>query len=173
MRDKLLILVAMFLLVGQAQATAEANLVAAGLSVGTVTTASSGTVPAGDVISQSPINCTACAAPGSPVDLVVSTGAPNTLPGVTITVPPDGVSVVEGIAVTFTGTVNDSEDGDLSANLVWSSDRDGVLGTGASISTTLSKGWHTITASVTDSGGLSGSDQISIRVRNSKASRPH
>jgi beta-lactam-binding protein with PASTA domain len=159
--------------VGQAQATAEANLVAAGLSVGTVTTASSGTVPAGDVISQSPINCTACVAPGSPVDLVVSTGAPKTLPGVTITFPPDGLSVVEGIAVTFTGTVNDSEDGDLSANLVWSSSRDGVFGTGASISTTLSKGWHTITASVTDSGGLSGSDQISIRVWNSKASRTH
>ena len=59
---------------GQLQATAEANIVAAGLTVGTVTTAASATVPAGDVISQNPVACMACASPSDPVDLVVSTG---------------------------------------------------------------------------------------------------
>ena len=58
---------------GQAQATAEANIVAAGLTVGTVTTASSQTVPAGDVISQDPTGGST-APVGSAVDLVVSTG---------------------------------------------------------------------------------------------------
>ena len=59
--------------VGQAQATAEATIVAAGLVVGTVTTAPSATVPAGDVISQSPTGGTSVP-PGSAVDLVISTG---------------------------------------------------------------------------------------------------
>ena len=59
--------------VGQAQATAESNIITAGLVVGTVTTESSGSVPAGDVISQNPTGG-ASVPPGSSVDLVVSTG---------------------------------------------------------------------------------------------------
>jgi beta-lactam-binding protein with PASTA domain len=60
--------------VGLDQATAEATIVAANLTVGTITPASSDTVPEGDVISQSPVDCIACATVGDPVDLVVSTG---------------------------------------------------------------------------------------------------
>jgi beta-lactam-binding protein with PASTA domain len=56
------------------QAAAEAAIVTDGLSVGIVTTASSDTVPAGDVISQNPTSCASCAAPGDSVDLVVSSG---------------------------------------------------------------------------------------------------
>jgi hypothetical protein len=59
---------------GQAQSSAESTLLAAGLSVGTVTSQSSETAPAGNVISQSPVPCTACAASGDAVDLVVSSG---------------------------------------------------------------------------------------------------
>ncbi len=59
--------------VGLAQAGAEAAIVAAGLTVGSVTTANSETVPAGDVISQNPVPG-AFVTPGSPVDLVVSLG---------------------------------------------------------------------------------------------------
>jgi beta-lactam-binding protein with PASTA domain len=62
---------------GQTQGAAEAAIVADGLTVGNVTTASSGTVPSGTVISQNPTPCTACVAPGSAVDLVVSTGPAN------------------------------------------------------------------------------------------------
>jgi hypothetical protein len=49
-----------------------------------VTTAASETVPAGDVISQNPLSCTACATSGDAVDLVVSSGpAPIDVPNVT------------------------------------------------------------------------------------------
>jgi beta-lactam-binding protein with PASTA domain len=61
--------------VGDTQATAESALVAVGLVVGTVTTASSTTVPAGSVISQSPVAGTSVTL-GSAVDLVVSSGVP-------------------------------------------------------------------------------------------------
>ena len=46
----------------------------------------------------------------------------------------------------------------------WTSNIDGQIGTGGSFSTTLSDGIHTITTSVTDSGGKTGSDSISITV---------
>ncbi|MEL7450651.1 MAG: PASTA domain-containing protein, partial [Pseudomonadota bacterium] len=58
---------------GLPQATAESNIIAANLTVGTVTTANSDTVPAGAVISQDPQGG-AMVQPGTPVDLVVSTG---------------------------------------------------------------------------------------------------
>ena len=58
--------------IGQTRATAESNIVAAGLVVATVTTAYSSSVPAGVVLSQSPTGDTV-AAIGSSVDLVVST----------------------------------------------------------------------------------------------------
>ena len=59
--------------VNQTQAAAEAAIVAASLTVGTVTTAYSATVTAGNVISQNPIGG-ASALPGTAVDLVVSLG---------------------------------------------------------------------------------------------------
>jgi serine/threonine-protein kinase len=55
------------------QADAEAAIVAAGLVVGTVTTANSATVASGDVISQNP-GAGTNAAPGSAVDIEVSLG---------------------------------------------------------------------------------------------------
>ncbi len=60
--------------VGDTQAAATTAIQNAGLVVGTVTTASSSTVPSGDVISESPVAGTSVAA-GSAVNLVVSTGA--------------------------------------------------------------------------------------------------
>jgi pectate lyase len=89
----------------------------------------------------------------------------NAAPNATITAPPDGSIPVHGDPVTLTGTATDAEDGDLSASLAWVSDRDGALGTGASVTRSdLSVGLHTITASVTDSGGLAGSDQMALTV---------
>ncbi len=98
---------------------------------------------------------------------VKAAGGGNTAPNVTITAPANGSSFVVGSSVTFSGTANDTEDGDISANLAWTSSIDGAIGSGASFSTTgLSLGTHTITASVTDSGGLSGSDAISVTIDN-------
>jgi len=59
---------------GLMQAAAQAAILSAGLAVGTVTAQSSTTVPAGIVISQSPIPCGTVAA-GTPVSLTVSSGA--------------------------------------------------------------------------------------------------
>ncbi len=89
----------------------------------------------------------------------------NTAPTVTITAPADGLSVVEGTNITFTGTATDIEDGTLTSNLSWDSNLDNNIGNGGSFSTTgLSTGTHTITASVTDSHGAPGSDQITVTV---------
>lgn len=88
----------------------------------------------------------------------------NTPPTATITSPANGTQVTEGASVNFTGTGDDAEDGDLSANLDWQSDLDGSLGTGASINVVLSLGLHTITVTATDSGSLQGSDQITVEV---------
>jgi large repetitive protein len=102
----------------------------------------------------------------------VVVSAANTAPVATITAPANNANVVEGTAVTFTGSANDTEDGNLTANLEWVSDKGGVLGTGASVTVTdLTKGAHTITASVTDSGGATGSAQIVLKVKNAKAGR--
>ena len=68
---------------GQAQAAAEAAIVAATLAVGNVTSAYSDTVPAGNVISQSPLGGTSVL-PGTNVDLVISLGVqPVLVPDVT------------------------------------------------------------------------------------------
>jgi hypothetical protein len=103
-------------------------------------------------------------------DVVVTGESPcdpggNTAPVVTISAPADGSTFTAGDNVSFSGTANDAEDGNISAALSWDSSIDGNIGSGASFSTTgLSVGNHTITASVTDSGGLPGSDSINITV---------
>jgi subtilisin family serine protease len=88
----------------------------------------------------------------------------NTAPVVDITAPVSGTSVEDGTAITFAATATDAEDGDLSADITWASSLDGALGTGASVTATLSVGTHTIIASATDSGSLTGSDSITVTV---------
>jgi len=102
------------------------------------------------------------------VDADEAAGVPppltNELPTVSIVSPAD-VSTFESEAViSFIGTASDTEDGDLTASLVWTSSIDSQIGTGGSFSTTLSDGNHTITAEVTDSGDETGSDSIGITV---------
>ncbi|MEO7363608.1 MAG: S8 family serine peptidase, partial [Gemmatimonadaceae bacterium] len=77
----------------------------------------------------------------------VTVVAPNQAPSVAISAPVAGSTVAKGASVSFVGAGNDAEDGTLSgASLVWSSNIDGTVGTGASVSTTaLSIGTHTIT----------------------------
>lgn len=56
--------------------------------------------------------------------------------------------------VTLAGAATDADDGPLSGdNLVWSSDRDGRLGTGSTLVAPLSPGVHTITLTAADSDG--------------------
>jgi hypothetical protein len=97
--------------------------------------------------------------------LTIGGGPGNTPPVVTITAPTSGTSVTQGTSVAFSGTANDTEDGNLSSSLTWSSSIGGNIGSGASFSTSsLAVGTHTITASVTDTGGAPGSAQITLTV---------
>lgn len=108
------------------------------------------------------------------VEMLDGNVTPNTPPTVTITAPPGDVTIAPGQTITFTGTANDSEDGDLTAELTWTSDQAGLLGTGASLSTdALSTGTHLITASVTDSGGTTRSDSITVTVANTTSIAVH
>jgi hypothetical protein len=95
----------------------------------------------------------------------VTVGEGNRTPSVSINSPVPGGNYVSGDAISFNGTASDPEDGDLTANLLWSSDLDGPIGSGGSFTlSTLSLGTHMITATVTDSEGDISSDQISITV---------
>jgi len=91
-------------------------------------------------------------------------GGGNTTPEVTISSPANGASFSSGTSISFAGTASDVEDGDLTSSLTWVSSRDGQIGTGGSFSAVLSDGTHTITASVTDSGDLTGSASITVVV---------
>ncbi|MFT5286039.1 MAG: hypothetical protein ACI8TQ_002207 [Planctomycetota bacterium] len=88
----------------------------------------------------------------------------NSSPVVNISAPSNGTSVADGVAITFTASANDAEDGSLTSSITWSSNLDGALGSGGSISATLSVGSHTITASATDTGGATGNDSVNVSV---------
>jgi extracellular elastinolytic metalloproteinase len=104
---------------------------------------------------------------GSATVTLVVEPPPNTPPTVTILSPPNGTVVTVGTSVTFTGSAVDTLDGNISANLVWTSNLHvGPIGAGVSFSTAgLTVGAHAITAAVTDSGGLPGSAAIVVNVQ--------
>jgi hypothetical protein len=85
-------------------------------------------------------------------------------PVVTITSPADGTVFPSRANVALAGTASDLEQGSLAASLVWTSSRDGLLGSGASLTRVLSSGGHVLTASVPDETGLTGSAQVSVTV---------
>lgn len=75
-------------------------------------------------------------------------------PLVNISSPINGTPVANGSTITLSGTASDAEDGNVSANISWSSNLDGYLGTAATLNgVSLSLGVHTVTATVTDSAG--------------------
>ena len=89
---------------------------------------------------------------------------PNKIPVLTITNPNDGEAIVPGGLVVMQGLAVDLEDGSLpDGALLWSSDRQGELGSGPSLPRNdLADGWHTITLRAQDSAGATG--QASIRL---------
>src|SRR5439155_1045929 len=96
--------------------------------------------------------------------ILLVTAAAGPAPSVRILQPPEGASFFVGDPITLQGTANDLEDGDLTASLAWTSDRDGTLGTGGSFTRPLSAGMHRITASATDGGTLTSSAEVMITV---------
>ena len=104
-------------------------------------------------------------AAGAPLLHVEYDSTGNRLPGVAISAPGNSWTFNAGNSITFTGTASDIEDGDLTASLVWESDLDGPIGSGGSFSRSdLSVGVHHVTARVTDSGGQTASDTVTITV---------
>ncbi|HSF17945.1 MAG TPA: hypothetical protein VLK65_20575 [Vicinamibacteria bacterium] len=94
--------------------------------------------------------------------------AGNVPPRVTIVSPENASTFVETESVQFQGTATDFEDGNLTASLFWTSSRDGPIGNGGSFTIDdLSLGTHTVTASVTDSGGLNRQSQVQLIVSDS------
>jgi hypothetical protein len=78
----------------------------------------------------------------------------------------DDANVAPGTLVELAGLATDREDGPIDdSRLVWSSDRQGSLGTGPSNAAAgLLPGWHTITLAVTDSDGMTSSANVRIYV---------
>ncbi|MBI3250188.1 MAG: PD40 domain-containing protein [Deltaproteobacteria bacterium] len=90
----------------------------------------------------------------------------NKAPLVSLLSPADGRLFVTGEVVALRASVIDKEDGELSGDqVVWTSDLDGVLGTGTDFSAPqLSEGEHIVSVTATDSSGYSTAESIRIRV---------
>lgn len=85
---------------------------------------------------------------------------------VSITNPGDGASFLQGFEIEFQGSAQDLEENPLTGeDLVWTSDRDGALGTGKNLDTyELSVNTHVITLTATDSENHTGSESITVTV---------
>ena len=87
------------------------------------------------------------------------------VPGLSISQPIDDFLILEGQGFELAGSSFDFENGDLSSQIQWSSDLEGVLGTGSLLKIQLSQpGIHQITASVTDLDNNTVSQSIQITV---------
>jgi hypothetical protein len=118
---------------------------------------------------------TAAGSPDPTVDRVVNAaaavrralGSGNVAPKVTITAPSPGTPVPYGglNLIDLKASAVDVEPG--CCTITWSSDKDGFLGAGASVATTLGKlGTHIVTATATDSGGATATASIPLTAVN-------
>lgn len=100
------------------------------------------------------------------VNVIVQAPA-NTAPSVSITSPANGASLTAGASFNLLGSANDAEQGTISSSLQWILDGVTTLASGANASAVISTpGAHTITARVTDSGGLIGEQIVNVNVVN-------
>ncbi|MBF0412285.1 MAG: PKD domain-containing protein [Desulfamplus sp.] len=109
------------------------------------------------------------------ISTISVTVAKNSSPTATITAPPsDKSSYKTGETIIFEGTGTDAEDGNLTgSSLKWTSDKDGVIGTGGVFSTnSLSVNTHIITLTAADSQGLTDNKYITIVISNSTNNVP-
>lgn len=90
----------------------------------------------------------------------------SSAPVASLSKPTDNTTVVQGDAVNFTGSANDSEDGALSdSQITWTSNLQGVIGQGATLTYRgLVIGTHEITMTATDSNGITDTKKITVTV---------
>jgi subtilisin family serine protease len=105
-------------------------------------------------------------ASGGMVDAGAAVAAsPDLAPSVTITSPSAGSASLPGAMIAFVATAVDPEDGDVTVSLQWSSDVDGAIGSGPSVTRAdLGPGWHRITARASDSAGHTPTASIRVLV---------
>jgi hypothetical protein len=93
------------------------------------------------------------------------TNTVNTAPSISVAEPDNGESAAPGAAVTFQATATDPQKGNISADIVWTSSRDGVIGFGGFfLKTNLSTGVHTIKATVSDGQFSVSSPNITLTI---------
>jgi hypothetical protein len=92
-----------------------------------------------------------------------STTPSNTAPTLSITSPSNNASFVDGAAIWLAGSANDSQDGNLSGSITWSTATT-YLGAGSGLSVYLPVGQHTVIASVFDTGGMSTTKQVTVNI---------
>lgn len=91
---------------------------------------------------------------GGMVNLQAALVNNNTVPTISLTAPSSNLTVNAGTVINYAATANDAQDGNISANIRWSSSLQGPLAVGTSFSfSTLMVGTHVITASISDSIG--------------------
>jgi len=89
----------------------------------------------------------------------------NSSPVAVITLPINGSVHPASGNISFAGSGTDNQDGILDrTRLEWSSNTDGQLGIGGTISTALSAGSHTITLQVSDAEGVTNTDTVTMTV---------
>ncbi len=98
--------------------------------------------------------------------VTISVQAPvNTPPSVSISSPANGASLTAGVAFNLAGSASDAQQGSMSASIQWVLDGVTTIANGANATATISAiGSHTITARVTDNGGLTSTQQVSVTV---------
>ena len=85
-------------------------------------------------------------------------------PAISIATPVEGAQLTEGQSVQLVASVRDDQDQRLADEVIWSSDLQGELGRGGALTTPLQPGEHKITATVTNSLGLSSAATVSVTV---------
>ncbi len=118
------------------------------------------------VITATSIDASGTVATDSITVQVIDAEAP---PTVEILSPADNTIFGASQVISFVGTITDPNESIADANIIWTSDQDGLLGTGESIDIVLSEGTHVVTLSATDSAGSEANDSVTIQVNPGEA----
>ena len=156
---------------GLSEAGAEAAIVGSGLTVGDVTTTTSDTVPAGDVISQN-LTAGTSVAPGTAVDLVVSLGpALVTVPDVVGLSEAGAEAAIVGSGLTVGGLATATSDTVPAGDVISQNPTAGTsVAPGAAVDLVLSRGTDddVFCGDVHPAGGGDGDDDILDALRKLK-----